>query len=179
MPGIIEGAGENVGGGKRLIGIIKNTDGIILMHDLSKPLKELEKIVKELKKAKIQKPTLIIGNKIDLKGAKENLRKLKKRFANKTVLGLSVTNDNLNNFKETLWKMSNLIKVFTIKKDKEPIILEQSSTIKDFVEKIHKDLLKEFKSAKVTGPSAKFPNQTIGLAHVLKDEDVVEVVTKI
>lgn len=179
LPGIIEGAGEDVGGGRRLIGIIKNTDGIILMHDLSKPLKELEKIVKELKKANIQKPTLIIGNKIDLKGAKENLKKLKKRFSNNTVLGLSVTNDNLNNLKETLWKMSNLIKVFTIKKDKEPVILEQDSTIKDFVEMIHKDLIKEFKSAKVTGPSAKFSNQTVGLSHVLKDEDVVEIMTKI
>lgn len=179
LPGIIEGAGEDAGGGRRLIGIIKNTDGIILMHDLSKPLKELEKIVKELRKAKIQKPTLIIGNKIDLKGAKENLKKLKKRFPNKTVLGLSVTNDNLGKLREELWKMSNLIKVFTIKKDKEPIILERDSTVKDFVEKIHKNLLKKFKSAKVTGPSSKFPNQTRGLAHVLKDEDVVEIITKI
>jgi len=150
------------------------------MHDLSKPLKELEKIVKELKKANIQKPTLIIGNKIDLKGAKENLKKLKKRFPDKTVLGLSVTKDNLDRLGKELWKMSNLIKVFTIsKKDKEPVILEQESTIKDFVEMIHKDLIKEFKSAKVTGPSAKFSNQTVGLSHVLKDEDVVEIMTKI
>ncbi len=177
LPGIVEGAGEDVGGGKRLIGIIKNTDGIILMHDLSTSLKEFEKIVKELEKANIQ---LIIGNKIDLKGAKENLKKLKKRFSNKTVLGLSVNNDSLNKFGEELWKMSNLIKVFTIdKKDKEPIILEHGSTIKNFVEKIHKDLLKEFKSAKLTGPSSKFPNQTVGLTHVLKDEDVVEIITKI
>jgi len=180
LPGLVEGAGEDTGGGKRLIGIIKNTDGIILMHDLSKSLTELEKIVKELEKAKIQKPTLIIGNKIDLKGAKGNLKKLKKKFPNKTVLGLSVTKDNLDGLGEELWNMSNLIRVYTIDKgDKEPVILEQGSTIKDFVEKIHKDLLKEFKSAKVTGPSAKFPNQTVGLGHFLKDEDVVEVVTRI
>jgi len=180
LPGIVEGADNDVGGGKRLIGIIKNTDGIILMHDLSKPLSELIKIVKELENVNIKKPTLIIGNKLDLKGSKENLKKLKKRFPNNTILGLSVNNDNLTVLKEELWKMSNLIRVFTVdKKDCDPIILEKGSTIKDFVEKIHKDLLKKFKLAKVTGKSAKFPNQTSGLSHILEDKDIVEVISEI
>jgi len=180
LPGIVEGAGKDAGGGKRLIGIIKNTDGIILMHDLSKPLTELEKIAKELEIANIKKPTLIIGNKLDLKGSKENLKKLRKRFPKNKVIGLSVTNDNLDYLCGELWCMSNLIRVFTIdKKDKEPVILEKDSTVKDFVEKIHKDLLKKFKSARVTGPSAKFPNQTVGLSHILKDKDVVEIISEI
>ena len=180
LPGIVEGAGEDAGGGRRLIGLIKCSDGIILMHDLSKPLTELERIVKELEKAKIQKPTLIIGNKLDLKDSKKNLKKLKKRFPKNKVLGISVNNSNLEALIEELWKMSQLIRVFTIdKKDKEPVILEKESTIKDFVEKIHKDFIKKFRFARVTGPSAKFPNQTIGLSHILKDKDIVEIISEI
>jgi ribosome-interacting GTPase 1 len=35
-------------------------------------------------------------------------------------------------------------------------------------------LLAKFKFATITGPSSKFPNQMVGLDHILKDEDIVE-----
>ncbi len=176
LPGLVEGATEDTGGGKRLIGIVKNTDGILLMHDLSKPLKEIDKVLGELIKAEIKKPMIIIGNKIDLDNGKKELNKLKKKFPGKTVIGLSnLTKKGINELKKELWKKSGLIRAYP--KGKEiPIILEKNSTVHDFVGKIHKSLVDKFKLARVTGESSKFANQQVGLNHILKDKDVIEVV---
>ena len=91
LPGLIEGATEDVGGGRRFIGMAKNSDGILLLHDLSKPIKEIDKINNELKKANIAKPIIIIGNKIDLPKAQKRLVELKKKFSNNKVIGISST----------------------------------------------------------------------------------------
>jgi small GTP-binding protein len=72
LPGLIEGATEDAGGGKRLIGIVKNTDGVLFMIDLTKDYSKAEKVYKELMKADIKKPIIFIGNKIDDPIAKEN-----------------------------------------------------------------------------------------------------------
>src|SRR3989344_2536107 len=66
LPGLIEGANEDRGGGRKFIGIIKNSDGIIIMYDLSKELKEGDIIKKELEKANVKKPLIILGSKIDI-----------------------------------------------------------------------------------------------------------------
>jgi hypothetical protein len=46
--------------------------------------------------------------------------------------------------------------------------------VKDMAEKIRKDFPDRFIKAKVWGSSAKFDGQTVGIEHVLKDKDVVE-----
>jgi uncharacterized protein len=174
LPGLIEGATEDVGQGKRLLAIVKHSDGILLMADLSKPLTELEKIIRELEKSEIIMSLIIIGNKIDLPGAHEKLIGLRKRFPKQKVLAISTTTEQgLEELKQEIWKKSNLIRVYP--KDKqEPMIVEIGATIKDFVEKIHKDLLVKFKFATIRGTSAKFPDQRVGLSHVLEDNDKID-----
>ena len=49
---------------------------------------------------------------------------------------------------------------------------------KDLTEKIHRDFLLKFKYAKVWGLSAKFPGMQVGISHILKDGDIVEIFTK-
>jgi len=176
LPGLLEGAVDDVGGGRRLIGLVKTADGILLMHDLSAPINETDKLVTELKKAQIEKLTIVIGNKIDLAGARENFEKLKQRFSDCPVIGIStITGEGLEDLKKKLWELSKLIRVY-LKDDEEPMILKKESTVQDLLEKIHKDLVKKFKFANVTGKSAKFPNQQVGLMHVFEDEDRVEFV---
>jgi len=175
LPGLIEGATEDAGGGKRLIGVIKNTDGVIFMFDLTAPIKEAEKIIKELKKAKINKPIILVGNKVDSSLAKNNAKKLKQKYKN-IILISATTGKNLEKLKNKIWQNSNLIRVYT-DDGEEPMILNKDATIREAVESIHRDFLKNFKEAILDGPSAKFPNQKIGLTHVLKDKDRIKVMT--
>ncbi len=43
---------------------------------------------------------------------------------------------------------------------------------------LHRDFRRLFRYAQVWGPSGKFPGQTVGLAHILKDGDVLSIVTR-
>lgn len=176
LPGLIEGATEDAGGGKRLMGIVKNTDGIIFMIDLTKPIDKAESIFNELKKAKIKKPMIIIGNKIDSRESRANVERLKKRFGKNLVLTSTLTGEGMDNLKNRIWKKSNLIRVYTTDPE-EPMILNSGSTVKDAILSIHKKLLEEFREAVINGPSAKFPNQKVGLNHILEDMDSLKIIT--
>lgn len=171
LPGLIEGATEDKGGGKRFVGLIRQADGIIVMHDLTKAVEDTEKIIEELRRVGIEKKTIIVGNKIDL----DDIMRLRQKYPE--AVGISAKEGiGLEELKQKIWEASGLIKVYTKRK---PVILEIESTIKNLTEKIHKELLKKFKHARVTGNSAKFPNQKVGLSHVLEDEDKVELKLKI
>ncbi|HLD55433.1 MAG TPA: GTPase [Candidatus Nanoarchaeia archaeon] len=175
LPGLIEGATENVGGGKRLIGIVKNTDGILFMIDLTKDYSKAEKVYNELIKADIRKPIIFIGNKIDSSLAKNNAIKLKKKFK-ELILVSTLTGEGIEDLRKSIWKTSNLIRVYT-EKTKEPLVLEYGSSIEDLIKSIHKNLFQNFREAVINGKSAKFPNQKVGLNHVLEDEDRVRIIS--
>ena len=82
------------------------------------------------------------------------------------------------NIKDLIWNFLNLIKVYTKqpskKPDYPPVALKKGSTIRDLAAIIHKDFLRKFNFARVTGKSAKFLGQRIGLDHKLEDDDIVE-----
>ena len=178
LPGLVEGAYEDVGGGRRLLGIAKNSDGIILMHDLSKPLDSLDSIINELGRASIKKPMIVVGNKIDLDSSRKNFERLREKFQGYKVLGIStVTKEGIQSLKDAIWEVSGLIRIYPFNQS-EPVILDENSTIRDFASKIHNNLVKSFRFARVTGKSAKFPRQQVGLGHTLSDGDIVEIVTK-
>jgi uncharacterized protein len=177
LPGLIEGAAEDAGRGKRLIGIVKNTDGILFMIDLTKDYSKAERVYDELIKADIDKPIIFIGSKIDSPLAKENAKKLNKKF-NDMILISNKTGKGIDALKKEIWNKTGLIKIYT-EDTIEPMILQKDSSVEDLIKKIHKDLLNKFKEAiLIKGPSAKFSNQKVGLKHLLKDEDRIKIIEK-
>lgn len=62
----------------------------------------------------------------------------------------------------------------------DPVVLHSNNpTVEDFCNKIHKQLLTQFKYAWVWGSSVRHQPQKVGKEHVLADEDVVQIVKKI
>lgn len=59
---------------------------------------------------------------------------------------------------------------------KEPMIVQNGSTIGDICNKIHRNMARNFKYGMVWGKSAKFAGQKVGLDHVMSDEDVLTIV---
>merc|ERR1712070_1280876 len=93
---------------------------------------------------------------------------------------------NLDELLENIFKYLDLTRVYTKPKGQipdynEPVLLKKSSgtTVENFCERIHRGLLKQFKHALVWGSSTKHNPQKCGLAHVLNDEDVVQIVKKV
>ena len=81
--------------------------------------------------------------------------------------------------------ISDLIRVYTKPKGKDPdyeqpvIIQRVKSTVEDFCNKIHRNMIRDFRYAMVWGTSVKFNPQKVGKDHQLYDEDVVQIIKKI
>lgn len=88
LPGLIEGASLGEGLGDKFLKHIERTRVIVHILDMSgsemrDPLNDYEIINKELKdfnEKLCYKPQIVIANKMDLEGAKENLRRFKEKY---------------------------------------------------------------------------------------------------
>ncbi|MBT3281348.1 TGS domain-containing protein [Candidatus Woesearchaeota archaeon] len=80
--------------------------------------------------------------------------------------------------KEKIWKKLRLVYVYTKSpgkdKDYPPIALRKKSNVRDLASKVHRDFIKKFDYARVWGNGAKFDGQRVGLGHILKEKDIVE-----
>jgi len=120
----------------------------------------------------------LLGEKLNKDEQMKQLNKLKERenFENFIFVKSNITKEEL--FKR-IWKRLGLIRVYTKepgkKKIDRPIILDKNSRVEDACKSVHKDFFRYFKFAKISGPSAKFDWERVGLEHKLKDGDIVEI----
>ena len=120
LPGLIEGASEGVGLGDKFLRHIERTKVIAHIIDMSgiegrDPYEDYLVINKELEKFSpklLQKPMIIIANKMDMESAKENLKEFQKKVDKEIYPISALTSDNLN---PVLIKLADLV-------DKEPNI---------------------------------------------------------
>lgn len=87
---------------------------------------------------------------------------------------------NVDELIEQMWDRLNLVRVYTRPKGMAPdytapvVLRTGRSSVEDFCNAVHKDIIKEFKYAMVWGKSAKHPKgQRVGADHILQDEDIV------
>ncbi|MAG48031.1 hypothetical protein CL617_05475 [archaeon] len=144
--------------GPALLGIIRLADLIVIVLNLNENINTQIKLIhNELEQAAIKKEIIAIG----IKG-----------FKNKEFL---VSIDKL---KKEIWSSLGLIKIYTKnpgkKPEPKPVTLNKNSTVKDLAANVHKDFLKKFRFARIWGPSSKHDGQQVGLEHILKDNDIVE-----
>ena len=101
LPGLIEGASLGEGLGDKFLKHIERTRVIAHVIDMSgfegrDPFDDYQKICKELKdfdEKLLNKKSLIIANKMDVEGAKENLVKFKEKVKDKEIFSISALNN--------------------------------------------------------------------------------------
>ena len=169
IPGLIEGAAEDRGGGRALLGVLRGADAIVLCHEASRA-SELDAIRRELSAAGIDLPTLVVATKTDEAPAPAG------------SLGVSVLDDSsIDALREAIWKLTGLIRVFLRRPgddEAEPLALRPPATIVDVARTIHQELADECRGARVWGPSARFEGQRVGREHAVADGDTIEVLTR-
>jgi ribosome-interacting GTPase 1 len=126
------------------------------------------------------KKAIIIGTKGDLPGSKEGLERLKIHVTNFKVIPVSAINNvNLDILPFEIFSILGIIRVYTRSPgreiDNEAMPMKIDSTALDAAKKVHKNLYKNFKFARVWGDSAKFDGQRVGPEHVLRDGDIIEI----
>lgn len=97
----------------------------------------------------------------------------------RSFIGISaLKKEGVESLKELIWNRLELKRIYLKKPGKEPdlsepYIIRGPSAIQDVCERFN--LQKHFKFAKIWGPSSRFPGQKVGMEHILKDQDIVEV----
>lgn len=155
-------------------GLANSADILLIMIT---NIKELGQILPFLEKANGKK--IIALNKID------NLKEEEKRKASATLQSRKYsfclisckTKEGLEDLKKKLIENSGVIRVYTKQpnrpRDEDPVLMKPGSTLETLAKKIFHSNIR-IKEVRITGPSSKFPNQAVGLKHVLQDKDIVE-----
>ncbi len=170
IPGLIEGAAEDRGGGRALLGVLRNADGIVYCHAADAPVHELETVRAEVIAAGIELPAIVAATKIDEA----------EPFAHPEleVVPVSVLDDaSLDRLRDAVWSLTGLIRVY-LRDGGDPVALHPPATVLDVARSIHHDLASTAVGARVWGPSSRFAGQRVGMAHVVADGDSVEVLLR-
>ena len=181
IPGLLEGATEDRGGGKALLGVLRSADAIVLCHDASAGSAALRQVQTELELADISRPSLLAATKMD-EASDDAVARLEQEFPGLDVVPVSVLDDaSLDRLRDAIWSLTGLVRVYLRsggEAEEEPVALRPPATVADVARSIHHELEAECRGARVWGPSARFEAQRVGREHVLADGDVVEIITR-
>jgi small GTP-binding protein len=184
IPGLIEGAHEDRGGGRALLGVLRNADAIVYCRAAGEPPAALYVVLREVAAAGIEKRAVLALTKADeLSDADLRDSEPTEAFeAFEAVVAVSVLDDeSLDRLRAAIWGLTDLIRVRPRsdgRVDEEPFALPVRATVAEFAERIHHDVGRACTGGRVWGPSARFDGQRVGRGHVLADGDVVEVLVR-
>lgn len=128
------------------------------------------------------KPLILIANKVDVEGARNELERLKTCNGGRMrILATSCkTGEGLAGLGASLFEMLDIVRIYTKEpSQREPsrdaIVLRKGATVGELAKQIHSDLFRNFKYGKIWGPSARFNGEKVGINHILMDQDAVEI----
>ena len=100
----------------------------------------------------------------------------------KTIEIAAPTRKGVAKLKKQIYNSLDFISVFMKPQGEkadleEPMVVRKGTTIAEICQRLHRDFRRKFRYSQVWGPSAKFPGQTVGLNHKVKDGDIVSIIT--
>jgi small GTP-binding protein len=178
IPGLIEGAAEDRGGGRALLGVLRFADAIVYCGRADDDPGELAIVRSEVAAAGIDKPSLIAATRAD-EAPSDAVDRLRASADDLEVIAVSVLDEaSLEAIREAIWRLTGLIRVRLRTNgvtEEEPLALEPGATVADVADRVHHELGASFTGARVRGPSARFDDQRVGRDHVVADGDIVEI----
>jgi ribosome-interacting GTPase 1 len=179
IPGLIEGATEDRGGGRALLGVLRSADAIVYCARADGDPADLDVVRVEVELAGIDKPAFVAATRAD-EAPPGAIERLRTACAPLEVVAVSILDDaSLDAFRAAAWGLTGLIRVRLRTDgttDEEPLAVPAGATIVDVATAVHKELGATCSGGHVWGPSARFGGQLVGRSHVVGDGDVVEIV---
>jgi uncharacterized protein len=173
IPGLLEGAADDRGGGRRLLGVLRGADAMVLCHPCTSPPSGLPALRAELDAAGIDLPAVVAATRADEAPVPPLDGELR-------VVAVSVLDDDsLDRLRDAIWSLTGLVRIYLRRGDhvdsERPLALRPPVTVLDVAHAIHHELGEACRGGRVWGPSAHFPSQKVGPGHELQDGDTVEV----
>ena len=141
-------------------------------------------IVDTLAGNRIYSNAVVVINKIDLANENDIQGTMEMIPENWPVLKVSAkTGVGIDNMKDFIFKNLHFMSIYLKPQGQEadlvePLIIKDTSTVRDICAKLHRDFVRKFRYARVKGPSGKFDWQRIGLDHRLKDGDILSIILR-
>jgi small GTP-binding protein len=178
IPGLIEGAAEDRGGGRALLGVLRGADGIAYCARADGDLADLAAVRAEVVRAGITSPAFLAATRSD-EATPAQLARLAAAAGGLEVVPVSILDDaSLEAFREAVWRLTGLVRVRLRTADNgegDTIAVRAGSTVVDVAHVVHHDLAERAVGARVWGPSARFEGQRVGRDHVVGEGDAVEI----
>ena len=130
---------------------------------------------------RIELPTILVANKIDLAAGRGELDALNDLVSYNfpSVAVSALTGANLESFPRMVFEKMKIVRVYTKIPGKpadtdKPFTLKLGGTVSDVARQIHKDFENTFRFARIWGKNV-FAGQQVGPDHVLEDLDILEI----
>ena len=130
---------------------------------------------------RIELPTILVANKIDLAAGRGELDALNDLVSYNfpSVAISALTGANLESFPRMVFEKMKIVRVYTKIPGKpadtdKPFTLKLGGTVSDVARQIHKDFENTFRFARIWGKNV-FAGQQVGPDHVLEDLDILEI----
>lgn len=144
-----------------------------------------EEVVDAFAGNRVYNKAFIVINKMDAVTPAE-LAKITKDLEGRgfKVIPISAkTGRNMEELKELLFHELKFMRIYLKPQGgeadlKEPLVVKEGTDVGLVCDTLHRDLRIRFRWANVWGKSAKFPGQTVGIDHVLQDEDILTLVLR-
>jgi ribosome-interacting GTPase 1 len=132
----------------------------------------------------IFKPCLVLGNKMDLDGAKEVGVQFQVKIGEEFPILMTscLTGQGLAQLGERTFQCLDLIRIYTKEPNQSktsdyPFVVPRGTAVKELARRIHSDLAERYRYARIWGPTSKFAGERVGPEHMLGDRDTVEIHT--
>jgi uncharacterized protein len=157
-----------------------NNANVVVREDITP-----EDLVDHLAGNRVYIPAVCLVNKVDLVG-EEKYREVEKwlKAQGFPAIPLAAAKGwGVDKAKDFIFDNLHFIRVYLKPKGGEadmvePLIVKQDTDVGQVCDILHREFRKKFRFAYVWGKSAKFPGQTVGIDHKLKDADILTIVTR-
>jgi len=177
-----------------MLGTVRAADGLLLVADLSATdlLEQIDTVLEVLAArgvvpAPAEPPeggqasvTLLVGTKVDVDPARENLEALRDlRPDLPPILATSAeTREGLDDLARRCFEMLDVVRVYSKEPGKpadmeKPFVLPRGSTVREMAAAVHRDFAQDLKRARIWGEGM-YDGQPVQQDHVLSDTDVIE-----
>ena len=162
------------------IKVVAREYGVVNAQIVLREYIDLDDLVDLLAGSRVYVPSLTVLTKVDLASKKQLARA--RDLCPGAIEIAPPTGEGLDDLRDAIYARLDFISVFMKPQGQaadmeEPLVVRRGTNIAEICQALHRDFRRKFRYALVTGPSAKFPGQTVGLGHRVADGDVVSIIT--
>ncbi len=177
-----------------MLGTVRAADGILICADLSATdlLEQVDTCLEVLSARGVvpapaeppeggqASPMLLVGTKVDVEPAAENLEALRALRPDlpPLVATSAETRQGLDALARRCFRLLGVVRVYSKEPGKpadmeKPFVLPRGSTVLDMAAAVHRDFARDLKRARIWGDGV-YDGQPVQQDHVLSDKDVLE-----